>query len=188
MERRIPLTILLTILAGTLSAKNRASDFQIKKIDRELITPPQYNYSGAENLHESRDRWLKIDVQFAAFLEYTPEVTFKYYILIGGKLLGGEVTHVNVLAGKELYSSIYVPPNALTYVLGNRSPTTSAVENVAVQIVEKGEVKDELSLNRARSQWFAALPVVAGLVVNKNETPYAPLFWDHYEQIKPAAH
>ena len=30
------------------------------------------------------------------------------------------------------------------------------------------------------------MPQVAGLVLNKNETPFAPLYWDRYEQIKNA--
>ena len=30
------------------------------------------------------------------------------------------------------------------------------------------------------------LPAVAGFTLNKNETPFAPLYWDRYEQIKPA--
>jgi hypothetical protein len=55
-----------------------------------------------------------------------------------------------------------------------------------VQVLQQGAVKDELSLARARPQWFAALPAVSDLVLNKNETPFAPLYWDRYEQIKPA--
>jgi len=36
---------------------------------------------------------------------------------------------------------------------------------------------------RVPPQWFATL---AGFVLNKNETPFAPLYWDRYAQIKPA--
>ncbi len=79
---------------------------------------------------------------------------------------------------------MYVPPHALAYILGNRPPNLTSVENVAVQLLQKGEVKDELSLARVRPQWFAALPALSGFVLNKNETPFGPLFWDHYEQIK----
>jgi len=39
---------------------------------------------------------------------------------------------------------------------------------------------------RAPPQWFATLPPIAGFVLNKNETPFAPLYWDRYAQIKPA--
>ena len=49
---------------------------------------------------------------------------------------------------------------------------------------QKGAIKDELSLTRAPAQWYAGLPAVTGLVLNKNETPFAPLYWDRYEQIK----
>jgi hypothetical protein len=188
MQRKIALTTTCLALAGSVFAQNRASDLQITKITRDLITPPQYNYTGAENLRESHDRWLKVDVQFAAAPEFTDEVTFKYYILIGGKLLTGEVTHVNVVAGRELYSCMYVPPHVLVHVLGNRPPSTTSVENIAVQAVQKGEVKDELSLTRAQPQWFASLPAVTGFVLNKSETPFAPLFWGRYEQIKPISH
>ena len=188
MHPKFALTILFCALAGSVSAQNRVSEIQLSKITRDLITTPQFNYSGAEQQRDTHDRWLKVEVQFSAVPEFTDEVTFKYYILIGGKLLTGEVTHVNVLAGRELYSCIYVPPHALAYVLGNRPPNANSVENVAVQVVHKGEVKDELSLVRARAQWFASLPAVAGFVLNKNETPFAPLFWGHYEQIKPIGH
>lgn len=188
MHPKFALTILFCALAGSVSAQNRLNEIQLSKITRDLITTPQYNYSGAEQLRDPHDRWLKIDVQFSAVPEFTDEVTFKYYILIGGKLLTGEVTHVNVLAGRELYSCMYVPPHALAYVLGNRPPNVNSVENVAVQVVQKGAVKDELSLAKARAQWFASLPAVPGFVLNKNETPFAPLFWGHYEQIKPIGH
>jgi len=39
---------------------------------------------------------------------------------------------------------------------------------------------------RVPPQWFIALPPIAGFVLNKNETPFAPLYWDRYAQIKPA--
>jgi len=31
---------------------------------------------------------------------------------------------------------------------------------------------------------FAALPPISGFVLNKKETPFAPLYWDRYAQIK----
>lgn len=167
-------------------AQNRASDLQLTKITRDLIENPQYTYNGAETFRtNTRNRWLAINVDFSALSDFTPEATFKYYVLLNGKLLTGEVTHVNILGGKELHSVMYVPPRALAHFMGNRSLTINAVQNIAVQVLEAGAVKDELSLTRAQPQWFAALPAVSGFLLNKNETPFAPLYWDHYEQIKP---
>ncbi|MDQ3200398.1 MAG: hypothetical protein M3Q46_14655 [Verrucomicrobiota bacterium] len=190
MHLRICLTILLASLAGgPLSAQTRAPapDLQLTKITRNLIATPEFNYSGAETFRtNTRDRWLEVEVEFAAVPEFTEEATFKYFILVNGKLLTGEVTHVNILGGKELRSVVYVPPRALAYVMGNRPLTANTVENVAVQVLQGGAVKDELSLARARPDWYSALPAVTGLVLNKNETPFAPLYWDRYQQIKSA--
>ncbi len=185
MHRKIALTILLAAFAGSLFAQNRAADFQITKITRNLIASPEFNYSGAETFRtNSRDRWLEVEAEFSSALEFTDELTLKYFIFINGKLLTGEVTHVNILGGKELRSVIYVPPRALAHIMANRPLTVSAVENVAVQILQGGAVKDEQNLTRARSQWYSGLTAVSGLALNKNETPFAPLYWDHYEQIK----
>ncbi len=187
MHRKIALTILLAACAGSLFAQNRAPDFQLRKITRNLISSPEFNYSGAETFRtNSRDRWLSVEAEFSSALEFTEELTLKYFILLNGKLLTGEVTHINVLGGKELRSVIYVPPRALAHIMEKRPLTANAVENVSVQIVQGGTVKDEQSMVRARPQWYSGLPTVAGLALNKNETPFAPLYWDRYEQIKPA--
>jgi hypothetical protein len=61
----------------------------------------------------------------------------------------------------------------------------TSVQNIAVQIVQGGTVKDENNLVRAGADWYKSLPSIAGLVLNKNETPFAPLYWDRYAQIKP---
>jgi hypothetical protein len=82
---------------------------------------------------------------------------------------------------------MYVSPRALARVMGSRALTPNAVQNIAVQIVQQGAVKSELSHDRAQPQWFASMPAVAGSVLNKNETPFAPLYWDRYEQIKAPA-
>jgi len=188
MDGKVALTILAFALVSSARAQNRAADFQIARINRDLITTPDYTYNGAEQPRSPRERWLRVEVQFSSAPDFTDELTLKYYILMNGKVLTGEVTHVNVLAGREHYSVIYLPPHGMAYVMQNRPASTASVENVAVQILQKGEVKDELSMNRARPAWFTSLPAVSGLLLNKNETPFAPLFWDRYEQIKPAGH
>ena len=72
--------------------------------------------------------------------------------------------------------------------MGNRPATPNAVQNIAVQIVQQGAVKDEMSTAHAAPQWYAAMPQLTGFVLNKSQTPFAPLYWDRYEQIKtPAA-
>jgi hypothetical protein len=163
-------------------------EFVVTKINRNLITPPQYNYTGAQQYPTNqRDRWLEVEVEFTAAPEYTDELTFKYYILVNGRLLTGEVTHVNIAGGRDIRSVMYVSPRTLARAMGNRTMAPNSIQNIAVQIVQQGAVKGELSLDRGAPQWFASMPQVAGQVLNKNETPFAPLYWDRYEQIKAPA-
>lgn len=185
--KRIAVTMLaLLAVAGSAWAQTGGGNFQVLKITKNLITTPQFGYSGAQQYPTNlRDRWLEVEVEFAATPEYTDELTFKYFILINGRLLTGEVTHMNIPAGNDNRSVMYVSPRALARVMGRSAITQNAVQNIAVQILQQGAVRHELSFSRAPAQWYASLPPLTGLVLNKNETPFAALYWDRYEQIKP---
>jgi hypothetical protein len=188
MKLGVPSVTLFFAVIGFALAQDGgpAPDLRITKISPNLISSPNFSFTGAQQYQTNlRDKWLEVEVEFAALAAYTPEATFKYFILIGGRLLTGEVTHVNIAARKELRSVMYVPPRALDYVLNNRAANINSVENVAVQVVIGGAVQDEMSLQRARAQWYAGLPPLPNLVLNKNETPFAPLYWDRYAQLKP---
>ena len=175
----------LSVLAGPVMAQTRGADFQMTKITKNLVSTPQFTYSGGQQYPANqRDRWLEVEVDFVAIPEFTDELTFKYFILLNGKLLTGEVTHVHVAAGRQNRSVMYVSPRTLDRFVGNRAVTPNAVQNVAVQIVQQGAIKAELSFARAPGQWYAGMPPLFGFVLNKNETPFAPLYWDRYEQIK----
>ena len=179
---------LLALLSPAVGQPRPGAEFQIGKISRNLITTPQFTYTGAQQYQSNqRDRWLEVEVDFSAAPEFTDELTFKYFILINGKLLTGEVTHTNIAAGRDNRSVMYVSPKTLARVMGNRPMAPNSVQNVAVQIVQQGAVKHELSAERGQPNWYSTMPQVAGLVLNKNETPFAPLYWDRYEQIKTQA-
>jgi len=184
-----PLLLLFIFVPLIAGAQTRAAtDFQITKITKNLISTPQFAYAGGEqHPTNQRDRWLEVEVQFTATPAFTDELTFKYYILFNGNLLTGEVTHVNIPAGPEHRSVMYVPPSMLPRFGNNRPITANSCQNIAVQIVQQGAVKDELNLVRAQPQWYSSMPQVSGFVLNKNETPFAPLYWDRYEQIKTSS-
>ena len=202
MKLKTSLPMVLCVLAGSALAQVKPTEIQVTKITRNLISSPNFSFTGAEQFQpDQRDKWLEVEVEYTATADFTEEATFKYYILVGGKLLTGEVTHVNIASGKGLRSVMYVPhgggiphrairdepPRALDHVMGNRQVGVNAVENIAVQVVQAGTVKDAFSLQRARADWFTTLPAVPNMVLNKNETPFASLYWDRYAQIKPSA-
>jgi hypothetical protein len=187
MKRTILISaIILSAIVGTAMAQPRgAVDFQLLKINTNFISSPQFTYSGAEQFPaDQRERWLEVEVTFACAPEFTDELTLKYFILFNGKLLTGEVTHVNIPASRENRSVMYVTPKTLQRLMPGRTVTNNALQNAAVQLVQQGALKDEISAQRVAPQWHATLPQVAGLVLNKNETPFMSLYWDRYCQIK----
>ena len=184
---RFALLVLFSTPPLALAQVRAPSDFQITKITKNLISTPQFAYTGTEQ-HQTnqRDRWLEVEVEFTAAPQWTDELTFRYYILFNGKLLTGDVTHTNISAGRNNRSVMYVSPRTLARFGDNRPLMVNSFQNIAVQIVQQGVAKDELSLTRSPPQWFATIPQISGFVLNKNETPFAPLYWDRYEQIKTA--
>lgn len=120
-----PAASFVLLLFGTalpLTAQSRPPvDFQITKITKNLITAPQFAYEGAQQyVPDERERWLEVEVEFAAAPAWTDELTAKYFILLNGKLLTGEVTHVNMPAGRELRSVMYVTPRSVAHFMGDR--------------------------------------------------------------------
>jgi hypothetical protein len=175
----LPFAVVAQVQAGP--------EFQLTKISRNLLSTPQFAYTGAQQYPSNqRDRWLEVEAEFAAVPEITDELTLKYFILINGTLLTGEVTHTSIAAGRENRSVMYISPRVLARFTGTRAMTASLVQNICVQITQQGLVRDEMNLVRAQPQWYAEMPRVAGLVLNKNQTPFAPLYWNRYAQIKTA--
>ena len=180
------LVFLLTISIASV-AFGQSRGFQIEKIIPSVTDTPKYSFSLAKDKRTPRAmKWLEVEVEFSAQPEFTDELTFKYYILFAGQLLVGEVTHVNIPAGRALYSVMYIAPRTIDRLLGGKTFSSGAIENVAVQMLSKGQLLAQESWKPAGNpNWFLNMPQVPGMVINKNETPFAPLYWDRYEAIKP---
>ena len=180
--------VFLLSVSFTGVALGQSREFKIESISPSVSDTPKYNFSLAKDKRTPRAmKWLEVEVEFAAQPEFTDELTFKYYILFAGQLLVGEVTHVNIPAGRSLYSVMYVAPRTINRLLAGKTFSAGAIENVAVQMLRKGQLLAQESWKPAGSpNWFQSMPQVSGMVINKNETPFAPLYWDRYEAIKPA--
>src|SRR5881227_3758378 len=130
MKRTILISaIVVSASVATVMAQPRgAVDFQLLKISTNFISSPQFTYTGAGQFQaDQRERWLEGEVTFACAPEFTDELTLKYFILVNGKLLTGEVTHVNIPAGRENRSVMYVSPRALARFMGKAALTPNSV-------------------------------------------------------------
>lgn len=183
---RKTLLLPLAILALASAAFGR-DEYSITKVQPSIIRTPEYNYVGDQRRSKQAEQWLEVEVEFKSNVELTDELTFKYYILIAGKILTGEVTHINVPSGRDLRSVMYVSPRTLSRMLNGKPTTPAAIEDVGVQILNKGQLVAEKSVKATALGWWQRLPQLSGMVLNKNETPFAPLYWDRYEAIRSSS-
>lgn len=201
MKQLILPVVLMAFAAIAANAQQGSPDFKINKITPDFTTTPEYNFSyGPKNKRVAKNKdFLEVEVNFdwqprEKKPEFLDELTFNYYILLNNKsrenpqetLLTGTVTHVAIPQAKALNSVMYVSPRTLERFFGGKVPSTvaAAVVDVGVTITKQGQLVAEASW-KGRGQWWTSYQQVSGYVLNKSETPFAPLAWDYYEAIKP---
>ena len=200
MKKPLVLLLLAVITLSSVAAQQSSKDFEILKITPDLTTTPEYSFSfGPKNKKVQKNKdWLELEVSFSwqpkvAKPEFLDELTFNYFILLNNKsreypqgtLLTGSVTHVAIQQAKAMNSVMYISPRTLERFFEGKTPTSAsaAVTDVGVTITKQGQLVAEASW-KGRGQWWNALQQVGGYVLNKNDTPFAPLAWDYYEAIK----
>jgi hypothetical protein len=157
---------------------------KLGKVQPSVVKTPEFQLtSGPQKRSKSKD-WLEVEVEFETQPEMIDELTFKYTIAIEGKLLDGEVTHVSIPKGKDHFSVMYVSPSALAKLTGNKPLTGASIENVWVDVLHQGQKLAPTANYKPGAP--KNVPHLTGMVLNKDQTPFAPLFYDRYEAIKSA--
>ena len=180
----------------------------INKVDGALVNTPSISYSGPPAKNATQKKWLEVETTFnwqpsqpktQADL-FTDDLTANYYILLKnpspqypqGALLTGQASLCSVPAksidpkNSELRTVVYVSPRTLDRMFAGKPPTdiNSAVIDIGVTLSKQGEVIAQKSFKSAQGGWWPQLQQVNGYVLNKQETPFAPLNSDYYEQVK----
>ena len=193
--------LVLLLIPAPLSAQQPNTDFQITSIVPDLVTTPEYSINyGPKNKKVAKNKdFVELEVTFdwqprskspEPFLD---ELTVNYYVLLNNKskeypkgtLLVGSVTHTAVPVAKGLHSVMYISPRTLERFFDGKAPGTAgaAIVDLGVTISKQGQLVAEKSW-KGKGQWWSSLQQVNGYVLNKSETPFAPLAWDYYEAIK----
>lgn len=193
-------SVAVSLSALTALAQAPNTEFQITRITPDLVTTPEYSISyGPKNKKVPRNKdFVELEVTFdwqpkAAKPQFLDDLTINYYVLLNNKskeypkgtLLTGSVTHTAIPQGKGMNSVMYISPRTLERFFDGKAPSTvnAAVVDVGVTITQQGQLVAEKSM-RGKGKWWEDHQAVQGYVLNKNESPFAPLAWDYYEAIK----
>jgi len=180
--------LFLSILAvGALAAEAAAQvsvqpgDVKLGKIEPQGIQSPQYQIIGGPQRRSTIRTWLEVEVAYETKAEDIDELTFQFMIMVDNVICDGSVTYINIPKGRDHYAVMYIAPRTLERLTGGKPFTSGDLQNVWLAVSRQGQVLDNLAFKPAQPP---NLPHQAGLVLNKSETPFAPLFYDRYEAIK----
>lgn len=189
------------LFGGILSLHAQLNtEFQITKIEPSMPSTPAISSNSPDKSTGMPKKWLEVDVSFnwkprLTAEKYADDVVVNYYILLANKsiafpqgtLLTGQVTHTAIPANSqtELRSVMFVAPRTLERFFDGKVPSSkeTAILDIGVTISRQGQVVASKSL-KGTGDWWPQYPQTPGYLLNKNETPFAPLYWDYYEPIK----
>ncbi len=181
------------------------SPVQITDIKPSLEKSPDFNIGVGPQRKAASQDWLWVEVTFAYKGTGRPpvsgqadEITFNYYILLKNAsaknrvntLLTGAITHTGVIPGSDLHHSVaLVSPQTLKSFFDGKTPAAiaSTVLAIGVTATIQGQLAAEVSTGAGKNKpsWWQTMPQgPPGLVLSKDQTPFAPLFYDYFEAVK----
>jgi hypothetical protein len=183
-------TLTISLLAiGALAASALAQGvavspgaIKVEKVSPAVVKTPEFQITGGQNKRYTLGQWLEMEVEYETKIDMIDELTFAYKVQINGKLLVGEMTYVEIPKGREHYAVAYVAPRTLENLMGGKPLTGASIQGIWVDVSHTGQVLGQTSMTRTP---VPNLPQMSNLILRKDQTPFASLYWDRYEALKP---
>ena len=188
----------LVALLSSGSASGQAAKAVIEKPSFDDLPSPEF--AGAKNKSFKPKDWLEIETKLNLSLSPEPvsktcdKVTVKWYIAVKNAeksgtflLLTKDIDYVNVPLSEDIYCSVYLSPSSIKRLTGLDRSGKSAVEYVGYEVLVNGEkVAQETSKGKV-GWWSMASDKISRSdkvpLLNKAETPFAPMWWDRYAEV-----
>lgn len=188
-----------TLAAFTIgSACGQAAKIVAEKPSFEDIPSPEF--SGVKNKQFKPKDWLEIEAKLNVSLSPEPptktcdKITVKWFIAVKNAdkagtflLLTKDIDYVNVPVSEDIYCSVYLSPSSIKRLTGLERSGKSAVEYVGYEVLVNGEkIAQETSKGKV-GWWSMASDKISRSdkvpLLNKAETPFAPMWWDRYAEV-----
>ncbi|MGC6456896.1 MAG: Amuc_1102 family pilus-like protein [Akkermansiaceae bacterium] len=163
------------------------------------LQSPEINDGNAKNF-KPKD-WLEIEVKLKVDRlreqpkdNYLDEITVNWHVVVKGQdrkayKISRSITHVNIPTDEEVYVSIYLSPNTLRRITGKPKASKSDLEAVGGEVALNGEMVGFFSHGERAGWWRKPLKDVEATskfpLLDKTQTPFAPLWYDRYAEVKP---
>ncbi|HMO50490.1 MAG TPA: hypothetical protein PKE26_01425 [Kiritimatiellia bacterium] len=156
----------------------------IRKVDGGKAPTPVFQVRGSQSQGRSKD-WFRVFVEYDSEPDWIDELSFTFYVLVRGKskdappvtLFKGETAYIHIPSGKRHQADMYLHPNIIARF--------GDVAQVAVEVREGGRVLARTGKPEPTEAWWERITPVAGVLLDRGQTPFALVDIDDQEIIKP---
>lgn len=187
-----------SIASGQLT-QSKDAKFSVEDPKFETLQSPEIQDGNAKNL-KPKD-WLEVEVKLKVDKlreqpkdNYLDEITVNWHVVVKGQdrkayKISRSITHVNIPTDEEVYVSIYISPNTLRRITGKLKASKSDLDAVGGEVALRGEMVGFFSYGERAGWWRKELKGVEATskfpLLDKTQTPFAPLWYDRYAEVKP---
>lgn len=194
-------TALTCAAIGALSHSTaHAQSYKVEGKKPSFDDLPSPEFSGGKQKSFKPKDWLEIEASIKIQMSPAPpsktaeRILVKWYVAVEHPdkrgaylLLTKDVTHVNVPLDEEIYSSVYLSPSSVKRLTGSDGGGKKAVYLVGYEVLINGEkVAQETDKNKP-GWWNVASDKISRSdtvpLLDKNESPFAMMWWDRYAEI-----
>jgi hypothetical protein len=200
------LSLGLLIVARAQETKERAEklvDFGSPSTQAQFT--PDWEVKNVTKKRWKPKEWLEFEIPFEAKppsnkrdLTVFDALTFKFYLYLENpdpkkrKILTADVPHVNVPVGESMASVVYLSPSAIFNLTGKSRVEPTMVSRWGVEVFNGTQLvgfasSQGKSPTAAGAEWWKidnAPPQTPGLLMNKAQTPFAPLWGDYHAEVQ----
>lgn len=198
----------LGVSSATAQESRAEKLVDIKPPSIQAQQTPDIKAAGVKDKRWKPKDWLEFEVPFIASAPRNAKpnftsfemLTFKFYLFLANpdkdknRILTAEVNHVNVPVNEPMASVVYLSPTAILSLTGSPRIAPNAVTFWAVEVTYDGKTVGFLSSegkspSDPKAEWWkapSAPPAVPGVLKNKMETPFAPLWGDYHAEVQSA--
>jgi hypothetical protein len=180
------------------SASGQAAKAVIEKPAFDDLPSPEFP-GGKSKAFKPKD-WLEIETKLNLSLSPEPasktcdKIIVKWYVAVKNPekvgtflLITKDIEYVNVPLSEDVYCSVYLSPSSIKRLTGYDRAGKGSVEYVGFEVLINGEkVAQETSKGKV-GWWSAASDKISRTekvpLLNKSETPFAPMWWDRYAEV-----
>lgn len=207
MAFRNSFKILLVATSAFLAVNSAAQELPFSKTNKftlgrlkfEDLPSPQADIGFAKRFKQKD--WLEIEVPIKTNRIASPPVDqyldqFKvhWYVVVKGQdnkgyMMEKTVTHVNLPMDEEVFVSIYLSPNTMRRITGKEGASKADIEAIGGEVEFSGELVGFFAHGAKDGWWRQPLKNIERTnkfpLLTKQETPFAPFWYDRYAEILP---